>query len=276
MKFRIISDLHIDINAHYEDDNLLKFDPDAFYLIAGDTSGSYTITSNFIENHINQGVFILGNHEGYEADRETHIDTNLTKENIADKLSRDFPLTSKVSFLENQYKEIGEDIVVVGCTLYTDFRLYEDLDYDQTYAMNLAHNRMNDFRYVYTYGDTHETYRLVTPSDYVNYFNTSLNFIEETCNKFPDKKIVVVTHHAPSMKSIRGRYVTDVLSAAYASPLEDFIKAHDNIKLWCHGHIHNVAEYKFRNRAQVISCPFGYYNEGRHDLSKYLGRTYNL
>lgn len=276
MKFRIISDLHIDINAHYEDDNLLKFDPDAFYLIAGDTSGSYTITSNFIENHINQGVFILGNHEGYEADREKHIDTNLTKENIADKLSRDFPLTSKVSFLENQYKEIGEDIIVVGCTLYTDFRLYEDLDYDQTYAMNYAHNRMNDFRYVYTYGDTHETYRLVTPSDYVNYFNTSLNFIEETCNKFPDKKIVVVTHHAPSMKSIRGRYVTDVLSAAYASPLEDFIKAHDNIKLWCCGHIHSKAEYKFRNRAQVISCPFGYYNEGRHDLSKYLGRIYNL
>ena len=276
MKFRIISDLHIDINAHYEDDNLLKFDPDAFYLIAGDTSGSYTITSNFIENHINQGVFILGNHEGYEADRETHIDTNLTKENIADKLSRDFPLTSKVSFLENQYKEIGEDIIVVGCTLYTDFRLYEDLDYDQTYAMNYAHSRMNDFRYVYTYGDTHETYRNVTPLDYVRYFNTSLNFIEETCNKFPDKKIIVVTHHAPSMRSIRGRYVTDLLSAAYASPLEDFIKAHDNIKLWTHGHIHNVPEYKFRNRAQVISCPFGYFNEGRHNLNKYLGRIYNL
>lgn len=276
MKFRIISDLHIDINAHYEDDNMLKFDPDAFYLIAGDTSGSYTITSNFIENHINQGVFILGNHEGYEADRERHIDTNLTKENIADKLSRDFPLTSKVSFLENQYKEIGEDIIVVGCTLYTDFRLYEDFDYDQTYAMKYAHNRMNDFRYVYTYKNTRRTYRLVTPSDYVNYFNTSLNFIEETCNKFPDKKIVVVTHHAPSMRSIRGRYVTDLLSAAYASPLEDFIKAHDNIKLWVHGHIHSVAEYKFRNRAQVISCPFGYYNEGRHDLSKYLGRIYNL
>lgn len=276
MKFRIISDLHVDINADYEDNNLLKFDPDAFYLIAGDTSGSYTITSNFIENHINQGVFILGNHEGYEADREKHIDTNLTKENIADKLSRDFPLTSKVSFLENQYKEIGEDIIVVGCTLYTDFRLYEDLDYDQTYAMNYAHNRMNDFRYVYTYGDTHETYRHVTPSDYVNYFNTSLNFIEETCNKFSDKKIVVVTHHAPSMKSIQGRYVTDVLSAAYASPLDDFIKAHDNIKLWIHGHIHDKAEYKFRNRAQVISCPFGYFNEGRHNLNKYLGRIYNL
>ena len=276
MKFRIISDLHVDINAEYEDNNWLKFDPDAFYLIAGDTSGSYTITSNFIENHISQGVFILGNHEGYEADREKHIDTNLTKENIADKLSRDFPLTSKVSFLENQYKEIGEDIIVVGCTLYTDFRLYEYIDYDQTYAMNYAHNRMNDFMYVYTYGDTQETYRHVTPSDYVNYFNTSLNFIEETCNKFPDKKIVVVTHHAPSMKSIQGRYVTDVLSAAYASPLEDFIKAHDNIKLWCHGHIHDKAEYKFRNRAQVISCPFGYFNEGRHNLNKYLGRIYNL
>lgn len=276
MKFRIISDLHVDINAEYEDNNWLKFDPDAFYLIAGDTSGSYTITSNFIENHISQGVFVLGNHEGYEADREKHIDTNLTKENIADKLSRDFPLTSKVSFLENQYKEIGEDIIVVGCTLYTDFRLYEYIDYDQTYAMNYAHNRMNDFMYVYTYGDTQETYRHVTPSDYVNYFNTSLNFIEETCNKFPDKKIVVVTHHAPSIKSIQGRYVADLLSAAYASPLEDFIKAHDNIKLWCHGHIHDKAEYKFRNRAQVISCPFGYFNEGRHNLNKYLGRIYNL
>ena len=29
MKFRIISDLHVDINADYENSNLLKFDPNA-------------------------------------------------------------------------------------------------------------------------------------------------------------------------------------------------------------------------------------------------------
>lgn len=276
MKFRIISDLHVDINAHYEDDNLLKFDPDAFYLIAGDTSGSYEVTSAFIKNHIKQGVFILGNHEGYEGNSNLHNEPDPTKERIAMKLAQDFPLDSNVSFLENDYKEIGEDIVVIGCTLYTDFKLYEKLDWDQSFAMMTAHRSMNDFRYVYTYTEDGNGYRLVTPRDYLNRFNTSLNFIEETCNKFPDKKIVVVTHHAPSMKSIQGRYVTDVLSAAYASDLYDFIKKHDNIKLWCHGHSHDKAKYKIRNRAQVISNPFGYFNEAGHNLNKYLGVEYNL
>ena len=270
MKFRIISDLHIDINHDYEE--YMKFDPDAFYLIPGDISGSYTRTSEFIENHIPQGCFIMGNHEGYDFTFNDHS-TDRAKENIAVRLAQDFPLDGKVSFLENDYKEIGEDIIVVGCVLYTDFKLYTTVPQEE--AMAIAHKYMNDFRYVLTYGTDGEL-RQVTPSDYLNRFNTSLNFIEDVCNKFPNKKIVVMTHHAPSIKSITGRYVQDVLSAAYASNLDEFIKKHENIKLFVHGHVHNKAKYKFRNRAQVIVNPMGYYNETNQNLNRYLGVPFTL
>ena len=268
MQFRIISDLHVDINRDYV--QFMKFDPNAFYLIAGDIAGGFDNVCDFVKENIKQGIFISGNHEGYDTDYNV-IDQ--TKEYFQARLSKEFPLNNQVSFLENQYKELDEDIVVVGCTLYTDFELFQLVPFEE--SMNVAHYSMNDFRYVYTYDSLGDN-RLVTPSDYRERFFTSLNFIEDVCLKFPDKKIIVVSHHAPSMKSIVGKYVRDKLSAAYASNLDNFIEQHENIKLWCHGHVHNTTQYKYRNRARVICNPFGYYNETNQNLSRYLGAKYTL
>lgn len=264
MKFRIISDLHIDINRNVFEYN---FDPEAFYLIAGDTSGDRYKTCKFLKENVKQGVFVCGNHMGYEWDQEG-VDN--TKESCYVYLAEQFPLTDNVSFLDNDYKEIGDDIIVVGCTLYTDFNLFDNVDF----AKKVAGYSMNDFRYVKTYS-TLGGERLITPDDYAARFYYSLNYITEVCEKFPDKKIIVVTHHGPSPKSLTSRYVQDILSAAYVSNLRKFLLKHKNIKLWCHGHVHNKAKYKI-GQTTVICHPLGYYNEGGIKIYPYLGREYEL
>lgn len=95
----------------------------------------------------------------------------------------------------------------------------------------------------------------------------SINFIEKTCQKYKDKKIVIVTHHAPSLKSISEEYKNDLLSAAFASNLEYLFERYPNIKLWCHGHVHNSVDYKLGN-ARVIANPLGYGNENKNFDSK--------
>ena len=52
----------------------------------------------------------------------------------------------------------------------------------------------------------------------------------------------------------------DLLSAAFASNLEYLFERYPNIKLWCHGHVHNSVDYKLGN-ARVIANPLGYGNE---------------
>ena len=88
-------------------------------------------------------------------------------------------------------------------------------------------------------------------------FYKTKNAIEKACEMFPDKKIIVVTHHAPSAKSIDIVYETDKANGSYASNLENFILDHPNIKLWCHGHIHSQSDYMIGD-CRVICNPRGY------------------
>ena len=75
-------------------------------------------------------------------------------------------------------------------------------------------------------------------------FKKSLKYIQKLSEQYPNKTIVVITHHAPSIKSIPLKYLNSDLSPAFASNLESFILKHSNIKLWCHGHIHSYNDYK--------------------------------
>ena len=81
--------------------------------------------------------------------------------------------------------------------------------------------------------------------------------IDEVCRRFADKKIVVITHHAPSLESVPPKYQNSVLTPSYASDLEDFIAARPNIKLWCHGHVHAPADYQI-GQCRVVCNPRGY------------------
>ena len=129
-----------------------------------------------------------------------------------------------VRFLENNV-HIVEDIVFAGCILYSDFALYND----PVHCSGLALASMNDFRHVKV--KDKDIVRTLTPLDTVNWHKKSLNFINKTCKTYQDKKIVVVTHYAPSIDCISPEYKEDMLSAAFASNLEWIMKENDNLVL---------------------------------------------
>ena len=70
---------------------------------------------------------------------------------------------------------------------------------------------------------------------------------------------MIVTHHAPSDRSLPPGYQDDWLSPAYASSLDSLIEASE-AKLWVHGHTHRPVDDGVGG-TRVISNPRGYTDE---------------
>ena len=268
MKIRILSDLHLDINQKIP---FLLEDKETFTVLCGDISGNPEQTIEWINQNIKQGVFVEGNHIGYDSQHSIQYIENL--------LSAEYPTTATVTYLKNGFKMV-DDIVFVGGILWTDFNSYGKAF--QTLHKLYASQLMNDFRYNYT-NTKHikeenrknfqelvakEWIRQLRPGDTEKMFNSTLKNIDHACQKFPNKKIVVVTHHAPSIKSIPDVYLSDKTTPAFASNLEQFILNRPNIKLWCHGHIHTACDYHIGN-CRVVCNPRGYVSLGEKSEFKY-------
>ena len=68
---------------------------------------------------------------------------------------------------------------------------------------------------------------------------------------------VVVTHHAPHERSLRGGEWQTPLDAAYASNLSAVLEGPHAPDLWVHGHVHESKDYTV-GRTRVVSNPRGY------------------
>lgn len=250
MKIRIISDLHLEINAGHP--FRLK-DTDTYTVLCGDISGYYEKTSRWLNKYVKNGVFVSGNHILYNESKHS-------LQYFMKQFERNYPLSAPLSYLNNNFKQI-DDIVFVGGTLWTDYKLLSK-DAQDMYMWYATRN-LNDFRYGKFNPKSNvekEDTRLLRglqPEDCAKMFEETIKTIDETCKKFSDKKIVVVTHHAPSMMSVPVERRNSETSPCYASNLEDFILDHPNIKLWCHGHIHQASDYEIGN-CRVICNPRGY------------------
>jgi len=245
MKFRIISDLHIDINHKIP----LEYDDDVFTVVCGDISGYAEDSIQWIAQNVRNGVFVSGNHIAYSG--------QYTIEESQRELERVFPLDEPVSYLNDSYK-IVDDVVFVGGTLWTDFLLGYGVNHREggisKYRLGaklMAALCMNDYRQKLS------AEKFLTPDDTEFMHYHTAECIVDVCEKFPDKKIVVVTHHAPSNQSLDSRYVDNALNPCYASDMDNFILHNPNIKLWCHGHIHQSKDYKIGG-TRVICNPRGY------------------
>ena len=259
MKVKILSDLHLDINSNTP---LSLPDTDVFTIICGDISGHMSDTVNWINQNVKQGVFVEGNHIGYNNKKHS-------VQYLQSELQKQFPIDSDISYLYDNHKVIG-DYVFVGGILWTNYMLNGEAFH--FYDKQVALSYMNDFTYDhYNVIDTrieHENGLVVKklrPENCITMFYKTKNAIREACEKYTDKKIIVVTHHAPSEKSISDMYVGHKANASYASNLENFILDHPNIKLWCHGHIHSPSDYMIGD-CRVICNPRGYekYRENKN------------
>ena len=183
-------------------------------------------------------IYIAGNHEFYHSkypDAYAYLETECQTFN-------------NVYFLEQSKKEI-QDITFIGATLWTD------MNNGDRNTLFMIQELMNDYRII---RNSDRNYSKLKPLDTVARHKNTLNYIKSVVDADPDKKYVVVGHHAPSKQSIKPRYAEDIeMNGAYSSNLEDFILAYPQIKLWTHGHTHNIFDYSV-GQTRVVCNPRGY------------------
>lgn len=270
MKIRVCSDLHIDVNKTTDFGFLNKMDEVDLTVIAGDIAGDYQMETKFLNDIKCEKpvVCVAGNHLGYNYDcRPERLlkPYDGTKLFSINKLCQSF--NGPINYLENHKILVNGKIVFAG-TMYTDFNLY----YKPEICKELAKSSMNDFRYVKVYDNS--GVRNITPEDYQDYFNVFMYELKKTLEETKEDSldVIVVTHFAPSNKSISAKYLGNnrYLNPAYASDLSDFIKKNPRIKLWCHGHMHDSFYYQI-GKCTVVCQPFGYIWEAKVEPKDYNG-----
>lgn len=244
MKIQIISDLHQEFGK-----TNIAFDNADVVVLAGDINiGTKGI--EWIKETIHQKpvIYVLGNHEYYKG----------TYPKVLYKI-KELAKNSNIHILENEAIEI-EHIVFHGATLWTDFSL---LGNPREYGI-ICQEKMNDYKKIRRY----PSYSKLRTIDTFNIHNESVRWLSKSLEKHKDKTNIVITHHAPSIKSISEKNKKHPLSAAYASNLEDLILEYSP-KLWIHGHIHEPKDYKI-GTTQIICNPHGYIDEAYNGYKKEL------
>jgi hypothetical protein len=111
---------------------------------------------------------------------------------------------------------------------------------------------MNDYARIRTL----PKYQRLRPVQTIGRHCESLGALRQFLADGPRDRSVVLTHHAPSARSLMAGWEADLLSAAYASHLDPLLEE-QGPALWVHGHIHAFRDYMV-GRTRVLSNPLGY------------------
>ncbi|WP_338012491.1 metallophosphoesterase [Rhizobium sp. Root708] len=187
-------------------------------------------------------VFVAGNHEFYRG----FLAESIT---AANALRERYP---NIHFLDDRDVVI-DDVLFSGATLWTDFRLFNR---NPETAMWWAEKGMNDYRRVNL---SKKPFRKFRPIHAFRRHDASMRFLSESLARSDIRKKVVVTHHAPSPRSIFPYFRDDPLSPCYASDCEAFIREAEP-DLWMHGHVHQRWDYVL-GFTRIVCNPRGYPGE---------------
>lgn len=237
MKIHFCSDLHLEFS--YPEPVIPECD---VLILPGDiVSGGDLTKFTFVNNFKGKIIYVAGNHEfyGYE------FNPSLKNNGLIQKLKTRFKNHPNITFLENDYIKI-DDVYFIGAVLWTDFNLTKQ----QKYNMDSAPIFMNDYRYIMN----------IKAADVLFAHQKSKKFIGSTIKKIrdnePEAKIIVVTHHGCSTKSIHEYYKHTSGNSYFTSDLnKEILKWKPNY--WIHGHTHQTIN-AFMGSTQIKTNPRGY------------------
>ena len=241
MKIRYMSDLHDEIYRDSKKAYKFRFldsDPESVLVLAGDIDLAPQVHKllNKIKGRFKAVVYVPGNHESYNGDLEE--DEKILR-GLSDELNM-----PELHYLNNDLVKI-EDVTFLGTRLWTNF------DRQNEMVIYYANTRMNDFVKIRDHGS------FFNPLHWLRRHQIAVRFLESNLEKLKGEKTVVVTHHAPSFRSISPEYVSDSLNGAYASDLSELILDYEP-NIWIHGHIHSNSDYVI-GETRILANPNGYY-----------------
>lgn len=272
MKIEVMSDLHMEFRA-YEINNIHGAD---VLVLAGDILVIEDIKrwpmNDSRENHSNSVrefrselyqeffdqvsqeykhvVIVPGNHEYYGS----------VFQEADDILEGQLAHWKNIHYLNKNAVDL-DGVVFVGATLWTDF-------WKSSSEASNAGLKMNDYRKIRW---KNSSYRKLRPSDIVDVNRRHLRFIMDTVDKTEaqGKRCVVVTHHAPSKRSIATEFANSSLNSAYTNQLDDLIQDFVNVPVWIHGHVHQKLDYMI-GLTNVVCSPMGYPGELKNPKGKII------
>ena len=192
--------------------------------------------------------YVIGNHEAYSFKLHKAI-PHLKKQ-----------LPDNIHILENERFDF-EDVSILGCTLWTDMNKSDPL------TLNRVRHAMNDYVHITMLNESGQYHKL-TPEHTVKLHHASVDYLKKTVEAEPDRKFIIMTHHAPTKLSTKPRYEDDYqINGAYSSDLSEFILDHPQIIAMTHGHTHDKFQYQV-GQTWVLCNPRGY-NELEHIGTNY-------
>lgn len=191
-------------------------------------------------------VFVLGNHDYWGA--------NLTLEPASINKELEVQNIKNVHLLE-QSIIVLDNVKFLGGTLWTDYDGRKPREMlAAPFVMANDHNRIK----------VGTSYQKLRVDHLLKVFDNTKNLIfNNSTRDNPDQKVVVVTHMAPSYKSIHSMWENSSTNAYYYSDLEiELCYLEHNIDFWFHGHTHAPMDYFMEGarttETRVVCNPRGY------------------
>lgn len=175
-------------------------------------------------------VFVIaGNHEYYT--NKTIEEINLIIESVCSQYKNVYFLNNKIHYIDEY------NTCILGSTLWTQ----------------------PPSNYVFGYND----FKCIPEMSFnkLKYLHKqSLTFIEQALATIPSEwKVIVLTHHMPTLDLIATKYINDPLNGLFATNL-NYIFDKYKINYWICGHSHTSNDIIIKN-TRVLLNPIGYKNE---------------
>lgn len=249
MKTLILSDLHLDHWEKRKNDKLIKIINSSgvdCILCAGDLCAAQdTHDLDLFLTALSIPLFyVMGNHDAYGS---SYKEAKAQLRSYATK-------NPYFNFLDNEVTTF-QDYIIIGSPLYTDFNLYgkgpiEVIDQKYYNIRDFTAIRKNGFDICGT----------IVPQDYVSLHLDAKEFIKNTIEANPDKKLIVLTHWMPSPRCISLKFAGDSHNPYFATNCDELFYLNESVKYWVYGHTHETNRLEI-NTTTCICNPRGYPGE---------------